>query len=88
MNIFVENIDDDKHKGSEKLPDLIEDRLYVGDMFVASDKENLNNLGITHILIFASYIEPLYPKDFVYKQIQVHDLPNFNIRNLFEECYR
>jgi hypothetical protein len=71
-----------------KMPDLIEENLYVGNMVSASEKETLQKLGITHILIFASYIEPMFPNDFIYKQIDVHDLPNFNILDVFEECHR
>jgi hypothetical protein len=42
-------------------PDIIIDKLYVGNLMTASDKEGLKTIGITHILISASYIEPLFP---------------------------
>ncbi len=71
----------------EKSPDLIKERLYMGNMINASDKDTLKKLGITHILIYASYIEPMFPKDFIYKQIQVHDLPHFIIKEHLEDCF-
>lgn len=90
MNFYdkLEKVGENIFGKDNKCPDLIEERLYVGNMMNASDKETLKALGITHILIFASYIEPQFPSDFIYKQIEVHDLPDFNIRSLFEECHR
>jgi hypothetical protein len=72
----------------EKYPDLIKEKLYIGTILNASDIETLKLLGITHILIFASYIEPLFPQDFIYKKIPVHDLPNFNIKDYLHESFR
>ena len=72
----------------EKRPDLIKEKLYIGNMINACDKDTLLDLGITHILIFASYIEPQFPQDFIYKKIQVHDLPDFKIKDYLEECFR
>jgi hypothetical protein len=42
-------------------PDLITDNLYIGTMVSAFDKSCLKELGITHILICASFIEPNFP---------------------------
>merc|ERR1712032_278683 len=53
----------------------------------ASDKQKLKELGITSILICASYIEPTFPEDFTYKILEVHDLPDFDIAEYFEESY-
>lgn len=89
MNICERlNFDENIFNKQEKLPDLIKEKLYIGDIIDAGDKETLMNLGITHILIFASYIEPQFPNDFTYKKIQVHDLPDFKIKDYLEECFR
>ena len=89
MNIFeLQKIEEDIICREENVPDLINDRLYMGNMLNASDKETLKKIGITHILIFASYIEPQFPSDFTYKQIEVHDLPSCNIKSHFEESYK
>jgi hypothetical protein len=89
MNIYeMIRIDEDIIGRDERYPDMIKERLYVGNLINASDKENLKNLGITHILIFASYIDPQFPADFIYKQVDVHDLPNCNIKKYLDECYK
>ena len=46
----------------ESMPDMITDKIYIGNMNHASDKQKLLELGITSILICASYIEPNFPK--------------------------
>lgn len=76
-----------KKSFSDQCPDLVIDGLYIGNLFSASNKELLKGLGITNILIFASYIEPLFPDDFTYKQIEVHDLPNVDILSHLKECH-
>jgi hypothetical protein len=72
----------------EMYPDMIKEKLYIGTILNASDIGTLKYLGITHILIFASYIEPFFPKDFIYKKIPVHDLPNYKIKDHFDETFR
>jgi protein-tyrosine phosphatase/atypical dual specificity phosphatase len=89
MNIYELNKEEESFIiRDESIPDMISERLYIGNMLNASDKECLKKIGITHILIFASYIDPQFPTDFIYKQIEVHDLPSFNIKNSFDECYK
>lgn len=53
MNILGDN--------DESLPELITDKIYIGNLANASNKEKLIDLGITHILICGSYIEPIFP---------------------------
>lgn len=88
MNIFAKVVEDNISSLNDRIPDKIDENLYIGNMFNASDKSILKELKITHILIFASDIEPSFPLDFIYKQIDVHDLPNFNICSYFEESYK
>jgi hypothetical protein len=89
MNIYeLIRIDEDIFTKDEKYPDMIKEKLYMGNMINASDKESLKKLGITHILIFASLIDPQFPSDFVYKQVEVHDLPQCNIKNYLEDCFK
>lgn len=45
----------------DSIPDLISDNIYIGNLTNATNKEKLKELGITHILICASYIEPSFP---------------------------
>jgi|LauGreDrversion4_2_1035121.scaffolds.fasta_scaffold2444715_1 hypothetical protein len=43
-------------------PTKISEKLYIGNLSVASDKEQLKALGITHIMICASLLDPPYPQ--------------------------
>jgi len=45
----------------ESSPDLITASIYIGNLTNASNKEKLKELGITHILICGSYIDPVFP---------------------------
>ncbi len=46
----------------ETMPDMITDKIYIGNMSHASNKRKLEELGITSILICGSYLEPSFPK--------------------------
>ena len=46
----------------ESMPDMITNKIYIGNMNHASDLRKLQELGITSILICGSYIEPNFPK--------------------------
>lgn len=59
--------------------DKITDRIYLGDINGASDLELLRKNKITHILTMAAGIEPMYPKEFKYKVVELFDLPSQNI---------
>lgn len=45
----------------DKIPDRVVENIYIGDLLNAYDINELKSLGITHILICASYMEPLFP---------------------------
>ncbi len=49
----------------ESFPDFITENIYVGNIANATNKEKLKELGITHVLICASYIEPSFPDVFL-----------------------
>lgn len=44
------------------MPDMLTDKIFIGNMNHASNKKKLEDLGITSILICGSYIEPNFPK--------------------------
>lgn len=70
-------------------PDLIVGNvfefLYFGSQDIACDSNILNTLQITDILSVGVTV-PTH-KDILYKFIEVYDLPSFNIKNIFDECY-
>lgn len=70
-------------------PDLIVGNvfefLYFGSQDIACNSNILNTLQITDILSVGVTVPML--KDISYKFIEVYDLPSFNIKNIFDECY-
>ena len=67
--------------------DKIEDNLYLGDITGASNKLGLQKEGITHVLTVASNRRPLFPESFVYKVINVHDVPSTNLLAHFNSAF-
>jgi len=57
----------------------IVDKLYLGNLQAAQDITTLKQTGITHVLQVASGIRPMYPKEFVYKVIDITDLSSSSI---------
>jgi dual specificity MAP kinase phosphatase len=63
------------------------DNLYITDFFAALKKKKLNEIKTTHILICANELDIKFPKDFIYKKINIADVPKVKINIYFEECY-
>ena len=61
----------------------IADRLYLGNLQASHDLAQLKQHGITHILTVATGIKPLFPKEFVYKVIQVADVSSTSLMRHF-----
>lgn len=61
--------------------DKITDKIYLGNYLAAKDKNNLINLGVTHILVVGYYLTEYFPNDFVYKTIEIEDNENEDIKN-------
>lgn len=59
--------------------------LYFGSQDVACDPDILNSLRITDILSVGVTV-PMY-KGFKYKFIEAYDLPSFDMKNIFNECF-
>jgi len=59
--------------------------LYFGSQDVACDPDILNALHITDILSIGVTV-PAH-KDFTYKFIEAYDLPSFNMKSIFDECF-
>ena len=55
------------------------DGLYLGDIYSCSNRYALKKTGITHILTMAAGLMPLYPKEFIYKCVEVYDIPSQNM---------
>ncbi|CAI2366258.1 unnamed protein product [Moneuplotes crassus] len=66
--------------------DKIIDNLYLGDVFSCSNRYSLRKYGVSHILTMAAGMKPLYPSDFVYKCVDVLDMPSENLLPHFPDA--
>ena len=51
----------------------VEERIFIGDVASASNKEAMHDQGITHIITVINGGYELFPNDFIYKIIHVND---------------
>uniref|UniRef100_A0A6B2L519 Protein-serine/threonine phosphatase n=1 Tax=Arcella intermedia TaxID=1963864 RepID=A0A6B2L519_9EUKA len=68
------------------LPDLILNGLYLGNMDSSKYLEGLRYRKITHILMVLKEMDPVFPKEFIYKKISVQDEVGETISQFFEEA--
>lgn len=59
-------------------------QLYVGSIQAAESIHHLKDTGITHIIQAMGGMDPMYPKDFTYKVLNIRDSPTENIERYFE----
>lgn len=65
----------------EVFPDV-----YLGDFAAACNREKLRELGITHILCTILGVDPVFPKDFVYKNVHLRDNERQNVMPYLDQC--
>ena len=70
-----------------KKPDLIIDKLYLGNCDASENYELLKELKISHILVAGNYLQQKFPRDFIYRQLPVNDIFTANIKQYFDENY-
>lgn len=70
---------------SDNKPVKILDKLYIGSVGAANNKDELKSLGITHIVTAASTLKCLYPEDFTYLKLDVLDSPEVKIKDHFHK---
>jgi protein-tyrosine phosphatase len=58
-------------------------RLYQGKFQAAQDMRALKDAGITHVLQVSNGVKPCFPKDFVYKVINITDTSNSSLIRYF-----
>ncbi len=64
----------------------ITDHIYISDLASAFNKSCLINDGITHILTLVLGIEPIFPQDFIYKNIPIRDTVQQDLTLYLNEC--
>ncbi|CAG9331078.1 MKP2_13 [Blepharisma stoltei] len=77
-----------KYYRTDNQPVKILENLYLGSIGASVFKQNLQNIGITHILIVAGQLSPVFPNDFIYKKLKIFDLPGSNIFSAFDEAFQ
>ena len=65
----------------------ITDKIYLGNEDTARDKNLLNKLNISNILICAEGCEPFFPNDFKYKILYIDDATDENILSWLKEAF-
>ena len=68
--------------------DRIIPQLFLGDIEGAQNLKGLKEKGITHILQAMGGMDPIFPKDFKYKVLEVMDTPSENLGRYFDEVVR
>lgn len=54
---------------------------------VAHDKSSLDSYGVTHILNLDADIENKFEDDYNYKNVNIHDRPDFELDKIFDDCF-
>jgi protein-tyrosine phosphatase len=73
-------------KNDNKPISIIDNKIYIGSMGAAQNKQGLKDAGITHVLCAAATIKALFPEDFKYLKLEnLLDSPNANIKQHFNE---
>ena len=68
--------------GSEIIPN----KLFLGNYYSATQKEELKKRGVTHILMVGYLLHEFYPEDFEYANIEIDDDERENIFKYFYTC--
>ena len=66
--------------------EIIKDKLFLGNRISATQKEELKNRGITHILMIGYYLLEFFPEDFEYGNIEIEDDERENLFRYFYTC--
>ena len=76
-----------KHAKTDGQPSEIYSHLYLGSIGAAMNKNNLNRLGITHVLCVADNIKPQFPALFTYKSIEILDTASSDVLAILPQCF-
>lgn len=62
------------------------DRVYLGSIHAAKNRQFLSEKDITHILS-VNHMNPPYPNEFKYKVVREYDQPTSNLLQHLEDCF-
>ena len=66
--------------------EILKDKLYLGNYYSATQKEELKKRGVTHILMVGYLLHEFYPDSFEYGNIEIEDDERENIFRYFYTC--
>ena len=66
--------------------EIIKNKLFLGNYYSATQKEELKKRGVTHILMIGYYLHEFFPEDFQYANIEIDDDERENIFKYFYTC--
>jgi len=66
--------------------DKVVDGLFIGNEAVSRELEVLRRHKITHILAAGFGLKRHFPENFAYKQLDMIDMPSYEIQHHFAEC--
>ena len=66
--------------------EIIKDKLFLGNYYSATQKEELKKRGVTQILMVGYLLHEFYPEDFEYANIEIEDDERENIFRYFYTC--
>ena len=66
--------------------EIIQNKLYLGNYYSATQKEELKKRGVTHILMVGYLLHEFFPDDFEYANIEIEDDERENIFKYFYTC--
>jgi protein-tyrosine phosphatase len=66
--------------------EILKNKLYLGNYYSATQKEELKKRGITHILMVGYLLHEFFPDDFEYATIEIEDDERENIFKYFYTC--
>jgi len=75
-----------KAVGGQYPSSIVDGFLYLGGFENARNKQQLQDLGISHIINSAGEIENQFPNDFKYLSFKIDDTPNTNIAEHFAQA--
>mmetsp|Transcript_54324 Transcript_54324/g.48900 ORF Transcript_54324/g.48900 Transcript_54324/m.48900 type:complete len:526 (+) Transcript_54324:49-1626(+) len=87
LSQVIKQIFIDKKIKEDGVPSKIIDGLYLGSIGAAKNLQWLKSNNITHILCVAGGIGQCYPKQFIYKVIDINDAPSEDISSHFKSSF-
>ncbi len=67
--------------------DMITDKIFLGNYDAQRDRNRLNDLGITNILVCGNYFQMFHPNDFIYYVVEIDDTCDQSIIDFFEDTF-